>query len=188
MSKNGKSDDANLDFQAQTLAGDVRDRVLGHLRGWRKAIHELSEEQQVGLARELEQWAADVVRMAVLTVGARRLDAMPVAVKGATLKVSTVELKLTLTRDEELALTAASYTGREAVLVLADYHEYMGERATVAIDPDQPALDLGGKKPSDGLDGDTMSDIARQWAEDDAEAAAPDRGKKGLSMPPAADA
>jgi hypothetical protein len=160
MATNGS--DSSIDLRAKTLAGDLRDAALGLLRGWRKAPHELSEDEQRGLASELQSWADNVVRQAVSIVASRDLAFVEVDLKQATIKTRGVEIKLAMDRDQLDAFSDADRVGKRAVLVLVDPVEYMGERAPVAISPDAPELPLEGEEK-------TVAEIVRdQWAEDDA--------------------
>ncbi len=144
-----------IEMSVETLTGDLRDWLLGHLRNMPKPWQQLSEAEQKDRIYAAESAARDFVRKGVNLIAAHGHDKVTVDVGKFTVKDGSIKAEfVAAATDDNLLLIR--HAGR-AVLVLADPEVFTGERAPAAADPDEPELpieeeDEGDEEPSSSGD------------------------------------
>lgn len=143
QTQTGKSEPVLYD--AKTLLGDLRDRMLQEFRRRDKPWSELPEKEQRRLNSDVEQIARECVRNAIKITHGRGHQTLPVTVGDINTKGDFVISKLTAlrSRDNIIALAEAG----SCTLVMLDHDQFMGERAPAEVMKDQP--DLTEAKPSE---------------------------------------
>lgn len=131
-----------LDLQAQTLRGDVRDRYLDLMRSMPKGWTELPEKEQRRIIEQADGYARDVVQTAFVLFAQRGLTKIAV-VTGKWAVKEGVKLEVSALSTKENINALAEHGQGSAVLVLADVDWFMGARSEPKPLPDQPDLPMG---------------------------------------------
>jgi len=137
----GYEQDFNLDVN--TLAGDLRDWLLGRLRHMPRTWRELPEHEQRDITEAAEAHARELIRRVVELVASEgqpviRATLGDVAVKSKGI----IEAKLGVSRFDEHRHQLADAAGMPVMITVADAQRFFGERAPAAVDPDAPTLPL----------------------------------------------
>lgn len=130
-------------LEAGTLAGDVRDALLTHVRSIRVPWAMLAEDEQRDKIEAITNCASDLVRRAIATVAEGGFPSIIVSVGGFKVDKG-VEVKLAASGTVENITRLAQHGKGSAVLVLAEAGDYLGERAPAKPDKDQRSLPLDG--------------------------------------------
>jgi len=130
------------EFDTDTLSGDVRDVLLGHLRDMKVPWAMLSEDEQRDKIYAVSMCGQDVVRRVVQAVVKAGFPSIVVSV-GAIKIDKGVEIKLAASSTVETINRLAEHGKGAAVLVLAEAADFYGERVPATPDKDQPDLLIG---------------------------------------------
>lgn len=128
-------------FEIGTLAGDIRDVILTHVRSIKVPWSMLSEQEQVDKIDAIDALGRDVARRVVYLIAASDMPVVHVSIGKWTVG-EQIELKVTSSAILENITRLAEHGQNAAVLVLADPGAYMGEREKAQPDPDEPPLPL----------------------------------------------
>lgn len=131
----------HLDLQAATMAGDVRDMILTHIRAMETPWSKLSEDQQRAKIEAAESASRNLVRQSVSLVANRGFAHMPVTLKDWTVK-DGIQLKVSALDTVEEITKLAEHRSGSALLVFASTSAFLGARATAEPDKDQPDLPI----------------------------------------------
>jgi hypothetical protein len=189
---NGQAAEQRGYLSAETLSGDVRDKVLDLLRDmpcWTK----LSEREQRKRIDAATRIGRDLVRDVVLVVSHREFPHLVVTAGKWTVKDGAIAITLGAIATEDAVRDLIRHPA-SGVLVLSDASAFFGERRPALPQPDEPELPITDKKPaSDGLSPDAAkaafeanADKAPSPAEVDA--AATKRARKRRKAPEHEDA
>lgn len=146
--KNGKSKsngngavEHDHPISAETMAGDIRDWLLGQLRTMKKPWEQLSERAQKETIDAATKAAKALVADALVLVAAQDFERVSLVIGELNIKEGGIKGKFfcRATDANTLALKHAS-TG---ILVLAEPEDFYGERSKPKAQPDEPDLPLG---------------------------------------------
>jgi hypothetical protein len=128
--------------EAQTLSGDIRDALLMHVRSIKVPWTMLAEDEQQMAIDAISTTAESAVRRIVGLVATGDMPHVVGKVQKFTVKTDLkIELQVANLVTNICAL--AEHGSGNAVLVLADADQFLGERAPAKPDPDQPPLPMG---------------------------------------------
>jgi hypothetical protein len=129
-----------INLATDTLTGDLRDRLLAGVKLWsEKPWQKQTAAEQRSIAQQIEHLCHELV---VNMVDAIAADGHPV-VRGTLIKVSAqhrLQLQVDVNKDADGRLNILDGIGATVMLRIADAKKYIGERAPVRIDADQPDL------------------------------------------------
>lgn len=130
-----------IDLAAETLTGDVRDWLLSRLRNSQdqRAWSDRSEYDQRTTIAEADSAARHLVREAVHIIAAAGRRTILATVESVVFK-DGIKATLTASKHDENRHELADAAGSSVLLVVADVAEFSGERAPVAIKPDQATM------------------------------------------------
>lgn len=159
----------NLDLQAETLSGDIRDVLLTHIRSMETPWSKLSEAQQADKIYACEKAGRDLVRRAVNLVSDRGFAHLQVQLQDWTVK-DGIKLKVGAAASVEAITKLAEHQSQSAVLVFASTSDFLNARTEVQADPDQPDLEFD-------------PDTGEIQGDSEAEREAGDQAAAGVEMP-----
>ncbi len=127
-----------IDIATETLTGDIRDFILDTLRHEqdRRPWHERSEAEQRATVARVETAVHAHVRHAVELIAAAGRRTIKARLAQVTIK-DGIKATLILSKHSDLRHQFMDAQGRDVLVVVADPEEFSGERAPVAITPDQ---------------------------------------------------
>lgn len=165
---------------ADTLSGDIRDRLLRIVRNMETPWSKLSERDQEWRIDSIRKAADDAVRGAVRIVANQGFPHL--TMRTGKWNVSDgLKLEITGAASVENITRLAEHGPGECVLVLVEVGEFFGERRAVQAEPDQRAMDLDAAAV-EAARKEAETDAAEEDAETDApkaETAAPaGRGRR----------
>ncbi len=126
--------------ETNTMRGDIRDWMLGVLRGMDKPFAKLTENQQSDLIDRIDDEARHVVRGAFNAVVSKEMLMLEATVKGINV---TGGLKITLEAsrtDSNLVAVLSIPPSGVVRLLTTQAGSLMGEREPAEADPDEPPL------------------------------------------------
>lgn len=131
------------EIQIETLSGDIRDVFLQTFKDRQRPWSILQEEEQRGLANELEYLSKDIIKRCVRLLSNH--DFPRVVVQMGDLKIAggdkaILEAKVTAINMAENRDVLCELPGRSVILLCVDSEDFMGERNGVKIDADQPDM------------------------------------------------
>lgn len=132
-----------IDLLTDTLTGDIRDVLLGHVRAMQDPWSKLSESRQAEKIHAIEKCAQDLVRRAVQLVAHQGFPHVGVTL-GKWAIGDAIEMKITASRSLDNINRFGEHGMGSAVLVLVEPGVFFGQRQAAQADPDQPAMDLEG--------------------------------------------
>lgn len=133
-------------LQAETLTGDIRDFLLGHLRDMQKPWPQMSEREQGAKIAACNRAAENLVRGAVAIVAHQGFPHIHVDVGKWTVKEGVKpEVVARATVDNITHL--AEHANGTAILVLAEANEFFGQRQDAKPEPDEPELPIEAGEP-----------------------------------------
>lgn len=138
--KEAAADLAPVDLASDTLAGDIRDWLLGHLRTMPKPWAQMSEHEQSDKVYAAAAAARSLVAETVKIISAQAHESVAVRVGKFTVKDGEIKAEFACSGIDQYLLAVKSAQGQRAVLVLADPEAYDGQRAEAKVDPDQGDL------------------------------------------------
>ena len=124
----------------ETLTGDIRDFLLGHLRDMQKPWAQMSEREQNDKIYAATNSARSTLSAAVNLIAAHGFDKVHVQVGKFTVKDGQIKAEFT-TAATDASLISIRHAG-SAVLVLADPAVFEGEQGKAEADPDEPSLPM----------------------------------------------
>lgn len=130
-----------LDLQVDTLTGDIRDVLLGHLRDMKVGWSMMGERDQRAKIGVMERAAEDLVRRVVNVVSGTQYPEIEATVGPVKLDKG-VEIKLATVDTVENITALAKHGKARAVLILVDPKIFYGEREPAKADPDEPSMDM----------------------------------------------
>ncbi|MFG1247290.1 hypothetical protein [Xanthobacter flavus] len=130
---------APAEIAADTLRGDVRDVLLGHIRALPKPWPQMSEQEKEDAIVRAERLADDLVRKAVDLAASKGFPHFPVQLGKFTVGDS-IEGKFSAAFSHENLDGLASRKGLSVVLVPRDVTEFLGEKAAAVPERDQPSI------------------------------------------------
>lgn len=134
-------DDAT-DVALETLAGDIRDTLLTHVRSMQDPWSKLSEQKQQERIFAIESAARSLVRRAAFIIAGNGFDSIQVTLKDFAVKDGVIKGKFETVARQDTLVAVAGHANLPALIVLADAEDYMGQRAPARPDPDQPDIPL----------------------------------------------
>lgn len=129
-----------LELQADTLAGDVRDRMLDALRGMEKPWTDLREHEQRRRVDTVTGDARHLVNGAIDLIAGRGFTNVTSRTGKWSVKDSVIRLEVTITGSVENITALAEHGDGRAILVLADPDAFFGARGNVRVALDQPDM------------------------------------------------
>lgn len=134
-------------FQAETLRGDVQNKIMDdvvrRMPGWVK----MSEREQRDVINATGRIASDLVRETVKLVAHRDFPHMIVSLGKWTVKEG-IKLEVSGSDSVEEITKLASNGGKQAILVFASVSGFMGSRGEPQADKDEPELPIDGEQPA----------------------------------------
>lgn len=127
------------ELAADTLKGDVRDVLLGHILALPKPWPQMSEQEQEDAIIRAERLADDLVRRAVDIAASKGLPHFVVQLGKFTVG-DTIEGKFSAAFTFDNLDGLAARKGLTVVLVPRDVSEFLGERAPAEPEKDQPTI------------------------------------------------
>lgn len=127
--------------EAETLSGDIRDALLTHVRSIKVPWTMLSEDEQQDTIDAISNTALHAVRKISATIAQRGFPHLVVGVGKWTVK-DGIKLEVQAASLVDNIHKLAEHGNAAAILVLADPAEYIGERAPVKADKEQPDLPI----------------------------------------------
>lgn len=130
---------APAELAVETMKGDVRDVLLGHIRALPKPWPQMSEQEQEEAIIRAERLADTLVRDAVDLAASRGLPHFTVALGKFTVG-DNIDGKFSAPYSTELLDGLGARKGLTVVLVARDASEFLGERAPAEPAKDQPSM------------------------------------------------
>ena len=119
-----------VDLGLGTLAGDFRDTILTHIRAMPVVWQKLGEAKQQEKIDAIEKLADDMVRRGTALIARNGFDAVPVMLGKFDVNGREVKGQFEAVFSESNIIALADHQGANALIVLADYTEFFGERET----------------------------------------------------------
>ena len=131
------------EFEAGTLAGELRDAMLTRFRDMQKPWAQMSEDEQREFSEGINFAARSLVRGAVRAV--TKFEWPRCIVHLGEIKIvggekARIEGKVVASNFEENRNVLGDHVNTDVLLICVDSDSFMGERDPVQIDPDQPEL------------------------------------------------
>lgn len=141
-----EADDApEFSPEIETLAGDIRDFLLGRIRTLQKPWAAMSEGEQTDLANSTDLASRDVVRKLVRALNDFQFPHAVVELGEVKIGGSKgIEAKITCSNIEHNRTVLGEHVGDHIIVLMCDSEQFMGARASVEIDKDQPELPVDG--------------------------------------------
>lgn len=127
--------------ETETLSGDVRDALLTHLRSIKVPWAMLSEEEQQEHITAISNTAEHAVRRIVGLVAGGGMPAVIGTIKKFTV-TDAIKVEFLVSSLVANICALAEHGKTQAVLVLSNATEFLGEHAPAKPDPDQPDLPM----------------------------------------------
>lgn len=140
---------------AETLRGDIRDRILSEFKAIPKSWQTSSEDEQSRLINRARDIANDVVRQAIDIIAGKGLPALPILVGKIVVEKSACKGVFECHADDENLLRIRHLQGSRAMFVLASPDAFNGEqsapRTEVIGDLALPEPESGERADEDNL-------------------------------------
>ncbi len=153
-----------IDLQADTLRGDIRDVMLDRIKNMRKPWAQMSNYEQSETIAGFDRVAKKLVRDAVRLVAAENQVEVTATLEQVAIK-DGIKATLTLSRHAQGRHELADAVGQEILIVVLDSDRHDSERREAKADPDQNPLPLGDDAGDDKPVFDTTTNGADQAAE-----------------------
>ena len=129
-----------LELEAETLAGDIRDELLGFFREMVVGWSFMSEREQKARIELADQLSKRIIRR-TLALLAEEATFPTIDIEIGSIKIDKrLEIKINAAIPDETLVALVHHRGRHAQLVLADAEQFFGERAPARPQPDQPSF------------------------------------------------
>lgn len=116
------------ELAANTLRGDIRDKILSEFKAIPKSWQTSSEDEQTRLINRAKDVADTLVRRAIDIVAAKGLPALPITVGKMTIDNSECKGTFECYADDESLLRIRHLQGSRAMFVLASPDAFNGEQ------------------------------------------------------------
>lgn len=132
------------EMAADTLAGDLRDVMLTHIRSMETPWSKLSEDDQGDKIYAIDNACRDIVRRAVAIIAARGFHTVHAVLENIAVKANKngtfIEGKFSARyMIDNLDHLGANVT-HPMMMVMASSADFMGEKGEAKADPDQPEI------------------------------------------------
>jgi hypothetical protein len=127
--------------EVETLSGDIRDALLTHLRAIKVPWAMLAEDEQQDHITAVQLTAEHAVRRIVGLVAGGGMPAVVGTIKKFTVS-DAIKVEFSVTSLVANICALAEHGKTQAVLVLSNASEFIGEHAPAKPDPDQPDLPM----------------------------------------------
>lgn len=131
--------DRLTDTAGKFLYGDLRDWLLGQIKGLPKPWAKLNETEQRRIIEGASQIARDTVMKAVEIVAAGGRQVIPASLDAITVK-DGIKATLTVGRHDEMRHELIDSQGARVLLLIAEARPYLHAEKPAKPDPDQGAL------------------------------------------------
>ncbi|GJE26253.1 hypothetical protein [Methylobacterium organophilum] len=145
------------EFQAETLRGDVQNKILDDIVRCMPCWTKMSEREQRDVINNAARISSELVREAVKLVAHRDFPHMIVSLGKWTVKEG-IKLEVSGSDSVEEITKLASNGGKQAILVFASVQGFMGSRGEPQADKDQPDLPIDGAPAHDPETGEILGD------------------------------
>lgn len=135
--------EATVALAAETLRGDIRDKILDDIARDMPCWTKLSEREQKKFIARADDLAYQVVREATKLVAHQGFAHLTVSTGKWSVK-DGIKLEVNASSSVDDITKLASHGSGSAVLVLAEASVFYGQRADALADKDQPEMDLSG--------------------------------------------
>lgn len=134
-------DAANREIAIETLTGDLRDFILDRLKHEqnKQPWHMRSEAEQRDTVHAVEAATRSVVTRAIEMIATRGLRTMKATLEQVVVK-DGIKAVLIMSKHDAGRYQLMDAAGAKVLISVADPDEFTGERAPVAINPDQGTL------------------------------------------------
>lgn len=136
------SDVNTYDLTVETLAGDVRDALLGMIRDMKRPWPLLTEEEQREAINRMDSAAKHLVDAVFAAMTYFEFPRAVVELTDVKIKAKGVEAKITAANIEHNRNVLGDAVGDTILVLIADSEAFKGERGEPGVDADQPALPL----------------------------------------------
>lgn len=130
--------------EVETLSGDIRDALLTHLRGIKVPWAMLAEDEQQDHITAIQNTAEAAVRRIVGLVAGGGMPCVVGTIKKFTVS-DAIKVEFSVTSLVANICALAEHGKTQAVLVLSNASDFIGEHAPAKPDPDQPDLPMQDK-------------------------------------------
>lgn len=157
---------ANTVLQAETMSGDLRDALLTHVRSMETPWSKLSERQQADKIDAINRACESLTRKAVNLVANQGFQHVGIRL-GKWSVNGEVTLQVTGAGTADNIKKLADHGPGEAMLVLTEVGEYLGQRQAAKAEPDQPGLPIDGEDEGEE-GGEPLAEADREFTREDA--------------------
>ena len=123
----------------ETLAGDVRDQMLGYLKGLEHPWALMKEADQAAVIHRMTSIAGHLVHEAVRLIASREFPILHARLVKAQLK-DVMQTQIDFSRNDPQRNELLDHIGMPVIVVLADAGQFMGEAGAAKPDPDQSSF------------------------------------------------
>lgn len=127
--------------ELDTLSGDIRDALLTHVRSIKIPWAMLAEDEQQEHITAIQNTAEDAVRRAVGLIAGGGMPAVVGTIKKFSV-TDSIKVEFMVSSVVANICALAEHGKAQAVLVLSNASEFIGEHAPAKPDPDQPDLPM----------------------------------------------
>jgi len=129
-----------INLAADTLVGDLRDAMLGRIRAMKKPWEQMNESEQRDTVEQFTNASKHLTQRAVELIAKNGRNTINATLESFTVK-DGVKCVIKAPTTEEAILQLTHAQGHPILLVASASAQYEGERAPVALDPDQGDLE-----------------------------------------------
>ena len=126
---------------AETLRGDIRDRILAMIRALEEPFADLAEIDQARVAEDADSLAMRIVYRVIEIIHAEGAPSLRMSVDGVSFKKG-VKVSLSGSRNDPNRHLLADATDSDVLIVIENAARFSGERRPPAIDKDAPELPI----------------------------------------------
>ena len=136
-----KITDKEVEIAAETLVGDLRDALLGHIKTLQKPWQQMSETQQRDLVASMTNAAKHLTSRAVKLIAANGRKTIVAHLHEMKIDKGVLTCKVTTSSTDETTLELKAAQNKTVLIIAGDSAEFEGEKKPAEIDPDQPDLE-----------------------------------------------
>jgi hypothetical protein len=136
-----KITDAEVKVATETLVGDLRDYILDQFKNRQKPWQQMSESEQRDTAEQIQKNAKDVVAKVVKLIAENGRKTIVAHLHDFKVYKGVITAKITTKKTADTLLEFSESQQKTVLVIASDSAEFEGERAPVAIDPDQGDLE-----------------------------------------------
>lgn len=131
-----------IDFARETLLGDVRDALLDHIKSLRKSWPEFSRVEQLQIVEHCKTISENLIKQAVQIIAADGRRTIVADVEKIEVK-DGIKVHAKCTNLQQSLIDLGASVGKTVLIVVADDHDYSGQREEPETDPDQRQFNFG---------------------------------------------